>query len=195
MSYTTWHSRLALPVSPDRDHIQGPIDAPVTLLEYGDYQCPFCAAAHPVVRAIEAQMGDRMRFVFRHFPLTTVHPDAENAAEAAEAAGSQRRYWAMHDTLYNNSQNLDGYHLIAYASALGLDVEQFTADVAGHAYASKVGEDFMSGVRSGVNGTPSFSLMAFATMAHGSSPLYWSRSEALPWRSVSDAPPLLTARP
>lgn len=156
MSNTTWHSRLALPVSPERDHIWGPVNAPVTLIEYGDYQCPFCAVAHSVVKAVEAQIGDQMRFVFRHFPMTTVHPDAENAAEAAEAAGAQRRYWAMHDTLYNNYQALEGRQLISYAAALGLDVEQFMADVAAHAYASKVSEDFMSGVRSGVNGTPSF---------------------------------------
>src|ERR1700736_4572828 len=108
MSATTWKSMLTMPVSPARDHIRGPADVPVTLVEYGDYECPFCAAAHPIVKAIEAQAGDAIRFVFRHFPLTTMHPHAELAAEAAEAAAAQGKFWAMHDTLYANHPRLDG---------------------------------------------------------------------------------------
>jgi protein-disulfide isomerase len=156
MSTTTWRSVLAVPVSPARDHIRGPIDAPVTLLEYADYECSFCGAAHPIVKAIEAQLGDAVRFVFRHFPMTTVHPHAELAAEAAEAAGSQRKFWRMHDVLYENQQQLEGPHLLAYAAALGLDVKRFGNEVAGHVYLPKINDDFVSGARSGVNGTPAF---------------------------------------
>jgi protein-disulfide isomerase len=150
MSPTTWHSRLVLPVSAAHDHIRGHRDAPVTLLEYGGYQCHFCGSAHPVAKTIEMRIGDQMRFVFRHFPLTTVHPNAENAAEAAEAAGAQGEFWAMHDALYTHQQALDGLHLVAYATAFGLDIEQFTADLMDHTYGAKISEAFMSEVRSGL---------------------------------------------
>jgi protein-disulfide isomerase len=156
MSATTWKSVLTMPVSPARDHIRGPADAPVTLVEYGDYECPFCAAAYPIVKAIEAQAGDAIRFVFRHFPLTTMHPHAELAAEAAEAAAAQGKFWAMHDALYANHPRLDGRSLLGYAASLGLDVDRFSREVGGHIYLPRINEDFMSGVRSGVNGTPSF---------------------------------------
>jgi protein-disulfide isomerase len=156
MNITEWDAMLALPVSPARDHIRGPDNAPVTLLEYGDYECPYCAAAHGIVNAILASAGSEVRFVFRHFPLTTMHPHAEHAAEAAEAAGAQGKFWAMHDVLFENQQRLAGPHLLAYGEALGLDVGPFGADLAGHVHAPKVREDFMSGVRSGVNGTPTF---------------------------------------
>jgi protein-disulfide isomerase len=156
MSTTTWKSMLTLPVSPDRDHIRGPLGAPVTLVEYGDYECPYCGAAHAVVKAVQTQMGNGLRFVFRHFPLTTVHPHAELAAEAGEAAGGQGKFWTMHDILYENQQRLDGPFLPGYAEALGLDLDRFGSDLAEHVYAPKIREDFMSGVRSGVNGTPTF---------------------------------------
>jgi protein-disulfide isomerase len=154
MNVSLWEP--TLPVSPARDHIRGPVDAPVTLLEYGDYECPYCGAAHPIVNEVREPMGDRLRFVFRHFPLTTVHPYAELAAEAAEAAGAQRKYWAMHDMLYENQEHLDPPYLLAYAKALDLDHERFQEDLAEHVHEPKVREDFMSGVRSGVNGTPTF---------------------------------------
>ena len=156
MSTTTWQAVLALPVSPARDHIRGPVDALVTLVEYGDYECPFCAAAHPVVEAVQRSTGPMLAFVFRHFPLTTIHPHAEQAAEAAEAAGAQGKFWPMHDVLYANQQRLEGPDLLSYAEALGLDVGLFSIDLAEHAHAPRVREDFMSGVRSGVNGTPCF---------------------------------------
>jgi protein-disulfide isomerase len=156
MSTTTWQSVLTLPVSPARDHIRGPVNAPVTLVEYGDYECPYCAAAHPIVNAIVAQLGGVVRLAFRHFPLTTIHPHAEMAAEAAEAADAQGRFWDMHDTLYANQQQLDGPELLAYATALGLDIKRFGNAVAGHVHLPKVSEDFISGIRSGVNGTPAF---------------------------------------
>jgi protein-disulfide isomerase len=102
------------------------------------------------------QVDDAVRFVFRHFPVTTVHPHAELAAEAAEAAGSQHRFWDMHDTLFANQQRLDGASLVAYASVLDLDIGQFDREVAGHVHLPRITEDFTSGVRSGVNGTPTF---------------------------------------
>ena len=126
------------------------------LLEYGDYQCPYCGAAHQIVNAIQAQAGDALGFVFRHFPMTTVHPLAEQAAEAAEAAGAQGKFWAMHETLFDNQQQLELPALLTYAHALGLDIDQFSSDIAEQRYAAKIADDFMSGVRSGVNGTPTF---------------------------------------
>jgi protein-disulfide isomerase len=112
MTITEWEAVLALPVEPARDHIRGPLDAPVSLVEYGDYECPYCGAAYPIVEEILARMGDMLQFVYRHFPLTTVHPHAE---QAAEAAGAQRRFWDMHDVLFENQQQLDAPHLHAYA--------------------------------------------------------------------------------
>jgi protein-disulfide isomerase len=157
VSTSAWEAVLTLPVSPARDHIRGPVDAPLTLLEYGDYECPHCGAAHGVVQAIRARLPDgALRFVFRHFPLTTVHPHAQHAAEAAEAAGAQGRFWAMHDALFANQERLDGRDLAAYAEAIGLDLDRFGEEVVRHVHAAKVREDFVSGVRSGVNGTPTF---------------------------------------
>jgi protein-disulfide isomerase len=128
----------------------------VTLLEYGDYECPYCGAAYPILKQVQARMGDRLRFVFRNFPITTSHPHGEQAAEAAEAAAAQGKFWEMHDHLYEHQQHLTDSDLHGYAEELGLDVERFDSDLAGHAFADRVREDFMSGVRSGVNGTPSF---------------------------------------
>jgi protein-disulfide isomerase len=156
MSTTQWDAVLAVAVDDDRDHIQGPANAAVTLVEYGDYECPYCGAAYPIVKELQARMGDMLKFVFRNFPITTSHPHAEQAAEAAEAAAAQGRFWEMHDLLYENQRRLRDQDLHAYAEQLGLDVEQFDKDLAEHVHASRVREDFMSGVRSGVNGTPSF---------------------------------------
>jgi protein-disulfide isomerase len=156
MSTTQWQATLTMPVSDDRDHIQGPAGAPVTLVEYGDYECPYCGAAYPIVKEVQARMRERLRFVFRNFPITTSHPHAEQAAEAAEAAVGQGRFWEMHDTLYENQRHLEDENLRAYAEQLGLDVERFGNELAEHVYAPRVREDFMSGVRSGVNGTPTF---------------------------------------
>lgn len=153
---TQWEAVLTVPVSDDRDHIQGPANAPVTLVEYGDYQCPYCGAAYPIVKDVQAQMGEQLRFVFRNFPIATSHPHAEQAAEAAEASAAQERFWEMHDTLYENQSRLDLDGLLANAERLGLDVERFERELADHAHADRVREDFMSGVRSGVNGTPTF---------------------------------------
>src|SRR5438874_5959675 len=156
MSTTQWDAALAIPVDEDRDHIQGRADAPVTLVEYGDYECPYCGAAYPIVKEVQARLGDTLRFVFRNFPITTSHPHAEQAAEAAEAAAAQRKFWEMHDLLYENQRRLGDQDLRGYADQLGLDVELFDKELVEHVHAPRVREDFMSGVRSGVNGTPSF---------------------------------------
>jgi protein-disulfide isomerase len=148
-------SRLAVPVSP-RDHTEGPETASVTLVEYGDYQCPYCGAAYPIVKRVQQHMGDRLRFVFRNFPLSEIHPFALGAAEGAEAAGAQGKFWAMHDRLFEHQRALDPAHLVEHARQLGLDVARFERDLAEHTFASRVHEDFLSGARSGVNGTPTF---------------------------------------
>ena len=145
-----------MPITEDRDHLQGPADAPVTLLEYGDYECPYCGAAYPIVKEVQARIGDRLRFVFRNFPITTSHPHAEQAAEAAEAAAAQGSFWRMHDVLYENQKRLRDEDLRTYAKQVGLDLDVFDRELAEHVHAARVQEDFMSGVRSGVNGTPTF---------------------------------------
>jgi protein-disulfide isomerase len=152
----TQHSgQLTMPVS-DRDHSQGPSDAPVTLVEYGDYECPYCGAAYPIVKQLQERLGDRLRFVFRNFPITTAHPHAEHAAEAAEAAGAQGKFWEMHDYLYEHQRALADEELEGYAETLGLDVERFDREMEAQVHTDRVRTDFMSGVRSGVNGTPTF---------------------------------------
>jgi protein-disulfide isomerase len=143
------------PVGP-RDHMQGPPDAPVTLVEYGDYECPFCGAAYAIVKAIQERLGDQLCFVFRNFPLTEAHPHAEDAAEAAEAAGGQGKFWPMHDMLYENQDALEPEDLVQYARSLRLDLPRFVKELSEHVWAERVREDFRSGVRSGVNGTPTF---------------------------------------
>jgi protein-disulfide isomerase len=153
---TEWAAVLAVPVDQARDHTQGPASAAVTLVEYGDYECPYCGAAYPIVKEIQSEVGDRLQFVFRNFPITTSHPHAEQAAEAAEAAASQGRFWEMHDILYENQRHLTDDDLHGYAAQLGLDLDTFDRDLAEHVHAPRVREDFMSGVRSGVNGTPTF---------------------------------------
>jgi protein-disulfide isomerase len=140
------------------DWAKGPADAPVTLLEYGDFECPFCGRAYWELKKLESAVGDTVRFVFRHFPLTQLHPHALLAAEAAEAAGAQGRFWEMHDRLFENQQNLEAPALLTYAADLGLDMSRFTRDLQEHRFLPKIRRDFLEGVRSGVNGTPSFFL-------------------------------------
>jgi protein-disulfide isomerase len=156
VSTTQWGAVLTVPVTEDRDHIQGPAEAAVTLVEYGDYQCPYCGAAYPIIKEVQARMGGTLRFVFRNFPISTSHPHAEQAAEAAEAAAHQGRFWEMHDLLYENQSRLGEEDLRSYAKELELDVPTFDQELADHVHAERVREDFMSGVRSGVNGTPTF---------------------------------------
>jgi len=136
--------------------MQGPGTAPVTLVEYGDFECPYCGAAHVIIKKIQELMEDDLRFVFRHFPLTQMHPHAEAAAEGSEAAGAQGRFWEMHDLLYENQATLDAWHLAQFAHELGLNTRRFVRELEEGTHRERVREDFLSGVKSGVNGTPAF---------------------------------------
>jgi protein-disulfide isomerase len=146
---------LTLP-DPERDHISGSADGLIRLLEYGDYECPFCAEVQPIVKEIQRRLGDDLLFGFRNFPLTNIHPHSEHAAEAAEAAGTQKNFWGMHDSLFENQRALDDDDLAEYAAELGLDETRLIREVTSSVYAPRVREDFKSGVRGGVNGTPTF---------------------------------------
>ncbi|HJY74602.1 MAG TPA: Na+/H+ antiporter NhaA, partial [Streptosporangiaceae bacterium] len=146
---------LAVPVDPQRDHVRGPDQAPVTLVEYGDFECPYCGQAEPVIRELLADYGD-LRYVWRHLPLTDVHPHALLAADGAEAAARQGKFWDMHDQLLDHQGALTAKDLIRYAGQLGLDTEQFTADLRGHAGEAKITADLDSADLSGVSGTPTF---------------------------------------
>lgn len=140
----------------DGDHTLGPASAPVTLVEFGDYECPFCGAAQQSVREVLRVGGNRIRFAFRHFPLGEIHPHAKLAAEAAEAAGAQGRFWEMHELLFANQRALRPGDLLQHAAAVGLDLTRFAAELEQHRHAAAVRQHFLSGLRSGVNGTPSF---------------------------------------
>lgn len=146
-------SRLRVPVNDD-DHVRGPRSAPITLVEYGDYQCPFCGAAYRELEVVRQTLGDSLRLIFRHFPLAELHPQAMQAAEAAEAGGAQKHFWAMHDALFQNQNALDVRSLIGHAEELGLDVERFAGDLEEHRYLPRIHTAFIGGVRSGVNATP-----------------------------------------
>lgn len=147
--------RLILPVS-DRDHCQGNPAAKITLVEYGDYQCPGCQAAHYMVLLIQQQLGEQIRFVFRHFPQPDRHPEAYHASEAAEAAASQNKFWEMHSHLLQHQTKLADSNLVEYAIALYLDVNQFLSEMAGDCHMARVEADIESGIESGVIKTPTF---------------------------------------
>jgi protein-disulfide isomerase len=146
---------LAVPVDPDRDHIRGPERAPVTMVEYGDFECPYCGQAEPIVRELLSDFGD-VRYVFRHLPLNDVHPHAQLAAEGAEAAGRQGKFWEMHDMLMEHQGALTTRDLVQYATDLGLSTEQFIEDLRKHTGAARVAEDVDSADLSSVSGTPTF---------------------------------------
>jgi protein-disulfide isomerase len=145
-------SRLS-PVSATQDHFQGPLDARIVMIEYGDFECPYCGEAYPELKAVKESMGDALCFVFRHFPLRQAHPHAERAAEFSEAAATIGKFWEMHDMLYENQQALADRNLMSYAKRLGLDDKLIEATLGGQ-FSARVQHDFSSGVRSGVNGTP-----------------------------------------
>jgi protein-disulfide isomerase len=149
---------LTIPVDEHRDHVIGRASAPVTLVEYGDYQCPYCGEAYPILKRLLADVGDRVRFVFRNFPLTQLHPNAEFGAEVAEAAGAHEKFWPMHDYIYEHQGELaDSRPFFEFAKdRLGLNAAQLEQEVALHVHVPRIREDFMGGVRSGVNGTPTF---------------------------------------
>jgi protein-disulfide isomerase len=148
-------STLRVPVT-QHDHIIGPATAAVTLVEYGDYECPHCGLAHPIVKLVREHFDRQLRFVFRHFPLSQVHPNAEPAAEAAEFAGAHGKFWEMHDAIYENQDRLGLPLLFALAGALGLSETDLRSALVNGDYEPKVRADFLGGVRSGVNGTPAF---------------------------------------
>jgi protein-disulfide isomerase len=146
---------LKVPVTAD-DHIQGSHTAPIILVEYGDYQCPHCGHAYPIVERVQEHFGKRLGFVFRNFPLGEIHPQAQNAAEAAEFAGSNGRFWEMHNGLFQNQRVLGRPLLLRLAEAIGLSSGDLDDALASNRFAPRVKSDFMGGVRSGVNGTPTF---------------------------------------
>lgn len=148
-------ARLTMPVT-KHDHVLGPLNAPMTLVEYGDYECPFCGEAHPIVKAVKERLGDKLCFAYRHFPLTNAHPHAEHATEASEAASAQGNFWGMHDLLFENQDALEDEDLAEYAGELGLDAARLIREVEAGKYVGRIKEDVQSGIRSGVNGTPSF---------------------------------------
>lgn len=144
------------PVNNDTDHVQGFKSAPIELVEYGDYQCPHCGRAYPIIKRIQEKFKDDIRFVFRNFPLSEIHPQATQAAVAAEAAGRQGKFWEMHDIIFENQQNLARHAILEYAQKIELELTKFEEDLADPVLLEKVESDFESGVRSGVNGTPTF---------------------------------------
>jgi protein-disulfide isomerase len=148
-------THLKPPVS-SQDHVQGPAQASIEIVEYGDYQCPHCAAAYPVIKKIQEKFGDQIRFVFRNFPLAESHEYAIPAAIATEAAALQDKFWEMHDVIYENQQSLSEDGLLQMAEKIGLNLPKFKQDIQKEDLQEKVEADFESGVRSGVNGTPSF---------------------------------------
>ena len=140
----------------ERDHLRGSPDAPVVLVEYGDFECPHCGAAYGVVKKLEQDLPDTLAVVFRQFPLVNVHPHAQLAAEAAEAAGAQGRFWKMHDLLFEHQDALAPADLMKYAAALHLDLKRFASDLSGHVFLCKVQDDMKGGLQSGIKGTPTF---------------------------------------
>ena len=148
-------AELAVPVTRE-DHILGLAEAPVTLVEYGDYECPDCMASYPIVNRLIVEFGERLRFAFRHFPRTSVHPRASVAAQAAEAAGAQGKFWPMHDRLYESRGGLDPSDLDRMAMRLNLDIYRFQSDLTNERWARKVERDMEGGKHSGVRGTPTF---------------------------------------
>src|SRR6266436_7232165 len=151
----TRHVHLVVPVS-EQDHSQGSVTAPVTLVQYGDYECPYTRQSTTVVQALQLQLGARLRFVFRNFPLVQIHPHALRAPEAAEAAAAQGKFWEMHDYIFHHQHTLEDSDLEQFAEAVGLNMQQFARDMAERPYISRIEEDLQSGIRSGVRGTPTF---------------------------------------
>jgi protein-disulfide isomerase len=146
---------LTIPVGPE-DHSSGPADAKLTVVEYGDYQCPYCGQAYPIVEQLRSTFADSMRFVFRNLPLADVHPNAEAAAEVAEAVALQGKFWEIHDTLFENQHDLSAQALMRYVEEVGADVKKATDEIAGGRPRQRVEADFEGAIRSGANGTPTF---------------------------------------
>src|SRR5580692_6380168 len=133
------------------DHMQGDSNAPIELVEYGDYQCPYCGQAYPIIKVVQQKLKNNLKFVFRNFPLSEIHPDAFNAAVAAEAAGLQGKFWEMHDVIFEHQVRLSPEALLSYAKKVGLDINRFSDDIKKEALSTRVENDFESGILSGVN--------------------------------------------
>jgi protein-disulfide isomerase len=155
---TLRRTTLTVPADEKRDHIQGPSEATVTRVQYGDGECPYCGEAYPIVRRIQSDLGEDLRFVFRNFPLTQAHPNAEFAAEVAEAGGAPLRFWETHDYLAEHQSALRDHETFVRGATqtVGLDPRRLAQELAKHVHLPRIQEDFMGGVRSGVNGTPTF---------------------------------------
>ena len=169
----TQGKHLVGPVS-ERDHSQGPATAAVTLVQYGDYECPYTRQSTTIVRAIQQQLGDQLRFVFRNFPLTEIHPHALHAALAAEAAAAQGKFWQMHDYIFHHQHTLEDANLEQFAEAVGLDLQQYARALTDQRALARIEEDMEGGVRSGVQGTPTFSING--ALYHSS----WEKDALLP---------------
>ena len=182
---------LSPPVDPARDHVRGGTDAPVTLVEYGDFQCPYCGDAYPIVNDLLERFGDQLSFVFRHMPLPDLHPRAPFAAEAAEAAAAQGRFWEMHDRLFEHQHQLADAELRAHAEAVGVaDAARFDAELRDRVHEARVAEDFESGARSGVPSTPRFFVNGLIHLGSASYPeLLEAISEELEVSAGSRTPP------
>jgi protein-disulfide isomerase len=148
--------KLTVPVNIGSDHIRGSINAPIVVVEYGDYECPYTGMAYPIVKKIMRHMDDKIYFVFRNFPLNDIHPHAQHAAEAAEAAAAQDKFWEMHDYLFEHQKALDDSHLLEHAQKVGLDIDRFKKEMSGHIYAPLINKSLKNGIDSGVEGTPTF---------------------------------------
>ncbi|MCC2647813.1 MAG: protein-disulfide isomerase [Nitrososphaeraceae archaeon] len=148
--------KLTVPVNIGSDHIRGSINAPIVVVEYGDYECPYTGMAYPIVKKIMRHMVDKIYFVFRNFPLNDIHPHAQHAAEAAEAAVAQDKFWEMHDYLFEHQKALDDSHLLEHAQKVGLDIDRFKKEMSGHIYAPLINKSLKNGIDSGVEGTPTF---------------------------------------
>ncbi|MFL6425770.1 MAG: DsbA family protein [Nitrososphaeraceae archaeon] len=148
--------KLTVPVSIGLDHIRGSVNAPITIVEYGDFECPYTGGAYPVIKELTKQFNEKIYLVFRNFPLNDIHPHAQHAAEAAEAAAAQDKFWQMHDYLFEHQKALDDAHLFEYAKKVGLDIDKFKKEMSEHVYAPLINKSLKSGIDSGVEGTPTF---------------------------------------
>jgi protein-disulfide isomerase len=148
--------KLTVPVSIGLDHISGSVNAPITIVEYGDFECPYTGGAYPVIKELTKQFNEKIYFVYRNFPLNDIHPHAQHAAEAAEAAAAQDKFWQMHDYLFEHQKALDDHHLLEYAQKVELNIDRFKKEMSEHVYAPLINKSLKSGIDSGVEGTPTF---------------------------------------
>jgi protein-disulfide isomerase len=148
--------KLTVPVTIGLDHIRGSVNAPITIVEYGDFECPYTGMAHPVIKELMRQFNAKIYFAYRNFPLNDIHPHSQHAAEAAEAAAAQDKFWQMYDYLFEHQKALDDHHLLEYAQKVGLNIDKFKKEMLEHVYAPLINKSLKSGIDSGVQGTPTF---------------------------------------